>query len=81
MERRVTLADVALMASVSAATVSYVLNNKPGQSIPAETRQRVQAAAAELGYTRSGAARTLARGRSDIVLLLVPDLPLSLIHI
>lgn len=77
MERRVTLADVALMASVSAATVSYVLNNKPGQSIPAETRQRVQAAAAELGYTRSGAARTLARGRSDIVLLLVPDLPLG----
>ena len=61
----------------STATVSYVLNDLPGHSIPEGTRVRVRDAARDLGYTRSSAARTLARGRSDIVLLLVPELPLG----
>ncbi len=77
MARRVTLSDVASAAGVSTATVSYVLNDLPGHSIPEATRTRVRDAARELGYTRSSAARTLARGRSDIVLLLVPELPLG----
>lgn len=61
MVRRPTLADVASATGVSTAPVSYVLNGKPGQSIPEHTRERVRAAAAELGYVRSGAARALAR--------------------
>lgn len=77
MVRRVTLSDVASAAGVSTATVSYVLNDLPGHSIPEATRSRVRDAARELGYTRSSAARTLARGRSDIVLLLIPELPLG----
>ena len=77
MVRRPTLADVASATGVSTATVSYVLNDKPGQSIPEHTRERVRAAAAELGYVRSGAARALARGRSDLVLLVVPDVPVG----
>lgn len=77
MSRRVTLLDVASAAGVSTATVSYVLNDQPGHSIPEATRIRVREAARQLGYTRSSAARTLARGRSDIVLLLVPALPLG----
>jgi DNA-binding LacI/PurR family transcriptional regulator len=75
--RRPTAADVAHRAGFSRATVSYVLNNTPHQVIPEQTRQRVLAAAAELGYTPSPAARALAGGRSDVVLLLLPDWPIE----
>jgi len=70
---RVTGAEVARAAGVSAATVSYVLNDTPGQTIPERTRQRVLAAAAELGYRPHAAARSLRVGRSDVVVGLVPD--------
>ncbi|GAB2856726.1 LacI family DNA-binding transcriptional regulator [Actinocorallia aurea] len=70
--RRVTGADVARRAGVSAATVSFVLNETPGQTIPAATRERVLAAARELRYQPSAAGRALRRGRSDIVLFLMP---------
>ncbi|GAB1640379.1 LacI family DNA-binding transcriptional regulator [Krasilnikovia sp. MM14-A1259] len=75
--RRVTSADVAREAGVSRATVSYVLNDTPHQSIPAETRRRVLEAAARLDYAPSAAARTLRRGRSDVVLCLLPDWPVG----
>lgn len=45
----VTLKDIAQRANVAVSTVSYVLNNDP--RIPEETKQRVIAAAQELGYT------------------------------
>lgn len=70
--QRVTSADVAREAGVSRATVSYVLNNTPHQKIPEATRHRVREAAARLGYAPSAAARTLSRGRSDVVLYLLP---------
>lgn len=66
----VTSTDVAREAGVSRATVSYVLNDRPG--IPAETRRRVLAAADALGYVPSGAARALRKGSSDIVVLHYP---------
>lgn len=75
--RRVTSADVAREAKVSRATVSYVLNDSPHQKIPEDTRQRVREAAARLGYAPSAAARSLRRGRSDIVLGLLPDWPIE----
>jgi len=75
--KRVTSADVARAAAVSRATVSYVLNDTPGQKIPAATRERVLAAAAELGYAPSAAARALRSGRSDVVLGLLPDWPIG----
>lgn len=75
--RRPTAADVAQRAGVSRATVSYVLNDTPHQVIPEATRQRVRAAAADLGYTPSAAARALVKGRSDVVLLLLPDWPIG----
>ncbi|WP_165368284.1 LacI family DNA-binding transcriptional regulator, partial [Phytoactinopolyspora endophytica] len=67
--RRVTAADVARRSGVSRATVSYVLNNVSGQTIPAATQERVRAAAAELGYVPSAAAASLRRGHSRIVLV------------
>jgi len=75
--RRVTSADVAREAGVSRATVSYVLNNTPHQTIPPETRRRVLDAAARLDYAPSAAARTLRSGRSDVVLCLLPDWPVG----
>jgi len=75
--RRITSADVAREAGVSRATVSYVLNNTPHQTIPPETRRRVLDAAARLDYAPSAAARTLRSGRSDVVLCLLPDWPVG----
>ena len=50
MPAKVRLIDIAHASNVSPSTVSLVLRNKPG--IPEETRQRVLAAAQELGYWR-----------------------------
>ncbi|WP_435106257.1 LacI family DNA-binding transcriptional regulator [Nocardiopsis synnemataformans] len=75
--KRPTSVDVARAAGVSRTTVSFVLNDRPGQSIPDETRRRVTEAARRLGYRPHASARALAAGRSDIVLLAVPGLPLG----
>ena len=45
------------------ATVSVVLNNVPGRSIPAETRERVRAAARKFNYQPSLVARSLRKQR------------------
>ncbi|GAA3147009.1 LacI family DNA-binding transcriptional regulator [Planomonospora alba] len=75
--RRVTAADVARSLGVSRSTVGYVLNNTPGQTISAATRERVLAEAARLGYRPHRSAQALASGRSMIVLLLLPDWPME----
>ncbi len=77
MANRVTSRDVATAAGVAQSTVSFVLNDSPGQSISADTRERVLRAARELQYTPNHAGRALRRGRSDIVLLLLPISPLG----
>jgi DNA-binding LacI/PurR family transcriptional regulator len=69
---RPTTADVARLASVSTATVSYVLNNAEGRRISAQTREAVYRAAELLGYRPNLAARNLARGKSGVVLYVVP---------
>lgn len=75
--KRVTSEDVARAAGVSRTTVSFVLNDRPGQSIPEATRRRVLDAARRLDYRPHASARALAVGRSDIVLLSIPDLPIG----
>ncbi|MFB7997323.1 LacI family DNA-binding transcriptional regulator [Streptomyces sp. NPDC056002] len=62
MARKPTIADVAQRAGVSRATVSFALNDRPG--IAAETKARVLAAAADLGWTPSHQARGLSLGRT-----------------
>jgi len=69
---RPTTADVARLASVSTATVSYVLNNAEGRRISPQTREAVYRAAEMLGYRPNLAARNLARGKSGVVLYVVP---------
>src|SRR5690606_20782706 len=77
MGKRVTAADVARSLGLSRATVGFVLNDTPGQTISEATRERVLAEAARLGYRPHSAARALASGRSHIVLLLLPDWPMD----
>lgn len=55
-----TSADVARLAGVSRATVSYVLNNTSAVRISEPTRRRVHEAAKELGYVPHAAARSCA---------------------
>jgi DNA-binding LacI/PurR family transcriptional regulator len=59
------MTDVARLAGVSHQTVSRVLNDHP--NVREQTRLRVRAAIAELGYRPNGAARTLATGRSQVI--------------
>ncbi|MFJ4621685.1 LacI family DNA-binding transcriptional regulator [Streptomyces sp. NPDC088812] len=66
---RVTLNDVAAASGVSRATVSFVLNDDPRQTISAATRDRVKQAARELGYVPHGVARALREGTSRVVVL------------
>ncbi|GGX30962.1 LacI family DNA-binding transcriptional regulator [Streptomyces lomondensis] len=75
--KRITSTDVARAAGVSQTTVSLVLNNKPGQRIPTDTRRRVLEAARQLNYRPRGSARTLAAGRSNVVLLALSGMPIS----
>jgi LacI family transcriptional regulator len=67
-----TIREVAEKAGVSAATVSYVLNDV--RKVRPETEQRVRWAAHELGYSRNTAARSLALGRSSTIGLILPDI-------
>ncbi|MBD5787954.1 LacI family DNA-binding transcriptional regulator [Cellulosimicrobium terreum] len=66
---RTRLSDLATQAGVSTATVSRVLNGKPG--VASETRQAVLAALDVLGYERPSTLRTRSAG---LVGLVVPEL-------
>jgi DNA-binding LacI/PurR family transcriptional regulator len=69
---RATSLDVARRAGLSRSTVSQVLNGNH-ERFPAETRERVEAAAAELGYRPSRAGRALVTGVSDLIVVAVPN--------
>jgi DNA-binding LacI/PurR family transcriptional regulator len=59
----ITQRDIARACGVHPSTICLALKNSP--SIPLETRQKVQAAAEELGYRPNVAARNLALLRGD----------------
>lgn len=68
----VTIADVAARAGVSKTTVSRVLNSKG--EINENTVLKVRKAISELGYVPSAGAVGLARGTTQMIGMLVPDL-------
>lgn len=71
MAKRSTLRDVAALAGVTTATVSYVLNDK--KSISDETKKRVQAAIKELDYVPDLTARGLSMKDSKLIGVVVPQ--------
>lgn len=68
-----TLHDVAHEAGVSLATASRVLNGS-ARKVAESYRDRVEAAAAKLGYSANLSAQATARGTSGIIALLVADI-------
>ncbi|MFI7632984.1 LacI family DNA-binding transcriptional regulator [Nonomuraea sp. NPDC049400] len=70
---RPTARQVAELANVSVATVSYVLSGRD-RPVAAETRQRVLDAARQLGYTPNQAARSLRKRRTQRVCLVLSSL-------
>lgn len=74
--RRTTIADVARAAGVSKGAVSFALNDRPG--VAAGTRERILAAASELGWTPSHRGRALSSSRALAVGLVVARPPETL---
>jgi LacI family transcriptional regulator len=68
---RVTIHDVAADAGVSAMTVSRVINDSSGVS--ADTRKRVEASIARLGYVPNRLARGLTQRKTQAFGVIVPD--------
>ncbi len=69
---RATIADVARRAGVSTATVSRLLNGTG--PVADGTAALVRAAVSEMDYTPRAAAQSLARGKTDTLGLLLPDI-------
>lgn len=76
-ERGVNSSDIARRVGLSRTTVSYVLNNRQDVSIPEATRAKVLAAAKRLGYRPNSIARSLVRGKTSTIGVIVPSLELS----
>lgn len=68
----VTSSDVARLAGVSRATVSYVINNGP-RPVSEDTKARVLEAIHQLGYQPNAVARNLRLQRTSTLGLIVPD--------
>ncbi len=66
-----TMQDVAERAGVSVTSVSHVINAT--RPVSEELRQRVLAAMDELGYQRNLLARSLRRGQTHTIGIIVPD--------
>lgn len=73
--QNISLRTLGEYLDLSPATISLVLNNAPGvKSIPQETRERVREAAKKFDYRPSFFARSLRKGKTFSVGVLLPDL-------
>ncbi len=70
-QKLATIEDVAAIAGVSIATVSRAINEPT--KVADETRRRVNDAIARTGYTTNAMARSLRMRRSNMILILAPD--------
>ena len=71
------MADVAAHVGVSVTTVSHVLNDVPGKRVRPETRERVRAAAQEMGYLVNGLARSLRTRRSHVIAMIGDEIAVT----
>ncbi|MFJ7755209.1 LacI family DNA-binding transcriptional regulator [Peribacillus muralis] len=72
MGSKPNIQDVAILANVSIATVSRVINNQGG--VRKVTEERILKAIEELGYIRSAAARTMKLKETNTIGVIVPDI-------
>ncbi|MEO8737837.1 MAG: LacI family DNA-binding transcriptional regulator, partial [Edaphobacter sp.] len=72
--RRTSLKMLAEHLGLSPSTISFVLNEAPGRSIPEATRQRVKEAAVKFNYQPSMIARTLQGKRMQSIGVMLPEL-------
>src|SRR5581483_7026429 len=70
----VTIRDVARRLNLSHTTVSRVLSGRADISISETTRQRVEKAAKEMGYSPNRIARALVTGRTHVIAILLAEL-------
>jgi DNA-binding LacI/PurR family transcriptional regulator len=70
----ISLKKLAEHLGLNAGTISVVLNEVPGRSIPQSTRDRIKAAAKEFNYQPSLLARSLRNRRTLTIGILVPEL-------
>jgi DNA-binding LacI/PurR family transcriptional regulator len=71
---RVSLKTLAAYLDLDPTTISVVLNNVPGRSIPEATRERIRKAAQKFNYQPSFVARSLRNRRTMTIGILVPVL-------
>lgn len=81
-KKTATLKDVARLAGVSTTTASVVLNGRIGDNtrVGTETQDRVWAAVQELGYVPNPMARSLQKGRSNILAVFTYELVFPVEH-
>lgn len=70
--KKITLKDIAQRLGVTVGTVSHVLNGI--DDISPDTRDRVLAAAKEMGYIPNISAASLRSGRSNTIAIIIPDI-------
>ncbi len=73
-QQTTSLKQVAEHLGLNPATVSVVLNDVPGRSIPQTTRDRIKAAAKAMNYQPNLLARSLRSRRTLTIGILVPEL-------
>lgn len=72
--KRASIKDIARIAEVSVATVSYVLNQKEGSRISEATKKRILEVAQAINYTPNKIAKSLKMSKSKLIGLIVADI-------
>jgi LacI family transcriptional regulator len=74
MQKKVSLKDIAAKAGVSAALVSYVLNNQMAGRISTATAQKIKEIASQLNYSTNQLAKSLKTNKTNTIGLVVADI-------
>jgi LacI family transcriptional regulator len=72
--KRASIKDIAKIAGVSVATVSYVLNKKEGSRISEATKEKILNVAETINYTPNKIAKSLKTNKSKLIGLIVADI-------
>lgn len=72
--KRASIKDIARIAGVSVATVSYVLNKKEGSRISDATKKKILEVAETINYTPNKIAKSLKMSKSKLIGLIVADI-------